>query len=66
MIADLMAAGLQLGWSFLSRPTTPETWGQDIEVPLSNANGVEVLEPLAPSASEYAAMIFTPGAVISG
>jgi len=33
MIADLIAAGLQSGWTDLSSPTSPATWGHDIEVP---------------------------------
>lgn len=33
VMADRMAAGLHLGWRVFKRPTTPETWGHDIEVP---------------------------------
>lgn len=33
MIADLTAAGLQLGWRDFTSPTRPATWGHDIEVP---------------------------------
>ena len=33
IIADLMAAGLHLGFRVLRRPTMPETWGQDMDVP---------------------------------
>jgi len=33
IIADLIAAGLHLGWSVLRRPTMPDTWGHAIEVP---------------------------------
>lgn len=40
MIADLIAAGLQSGWRVLRRPTTPETWGHDIEVPDRELKGV--------------------------
>jgi len=39
MIADLIAAGLQLGWSVLISPAVPATWGQDIEVPCITLNG---------------------------
>lgn len=31
--ADLIAAGLQLGYIELRRATIPETWGQAMEVP---------------------------------
>jgi hypothetical protein len=33
MIADLIMAGLQEGCFVLSRPTIPETWADDNEVP---------------------------------
>jgi len=33
MIADLIMAGLQEGYFVLRRPTMPETWGHDMEVP---------------------------------
>lgn len=33
MIADLIAAGLQSGWTVLIRPAIPATMGVDIEVP---------------------------------
>ena len=60
--ADLIAGGDQLGWSDLSSPTIPATWGHAIEVPLSKAK---------PSyASMFlgiiAAKTFTPGAATSG
>ena len=59
-----MAEGLQSGWRFLRRPTTPATCGQDIEVPDSMLYGKTGFESSV--SSVYAAMIFTPGAVISG
>ena len=69
IMADLMAAGLQSGWSVLRRPTTPATWGQDIEVPCCILKGTRRLsdgwfDGLA--ASELAANMLTPGAIMSG
>jgi hypothetical protein len=40
MIADLIAAGLQSGWRDLRSPTSPATWGHDIEVPERAIKGV--------------------------
>jgi len=69
MIADLIADGLQSGWRVLRRPTIPATWGHDMDVPdmamkgtlrLSKSNSVGL------TAAEYAAIMFTPGAVTSG
>lgn len=68
-MADLMAAGLHSGWRFLRRPTMPETWGQDIEVPDMVMKGTRRLSrslSIGPVAPVKAAMILTPGAVISG
>ena len=54
MIADLIADGLQLGWRVLRRPTTPATWGHDMDVPdmvmkgtlrLSKSNSVGLIAP---------------------
>ena len=39
MIADLMAAGLHLGFRILRRPTMPATWGQAMDVPESTLKG---------------------------
>jgi hypothetical protein len=33
MIADLIMAGLHLGYLLLTRPVMPDTCGQDMEVP---------------------------------
>lgn len=69
MIADRIAAGLQSGWRDLRRPTIPETWGQDMDVPETMLNGTRRVSkgtPVGLVASEYAARILTPGAVISG
>lgn len=69
MMADLIAAELQSGYSVFRRPTTPETWGQDIDVPELMLNGnlrVSNSVPVGLCASLYEAMIFTPGAVMSG
>uniref|UniRef100_A0A251VMH4 Protein kinase domain-containing protein n=1 Tax=Helianthus annuus TaxID=4232 RepID=A0A251VMH4_HELAN len=59
--SNLMAEGLQSGWTLLRRPTTPATCGQATEVPDSILYG-----NTGSGSSEYAAMIFTPGATISG
>lgn len=40
MIADLIAAGLHEGYKVLKRPTMPETWGHDIDVPEIELNGI--------------------------
>lgn len=69
IIADLIAAGLQSGWRVLRRPTMPETWGHDIEVPDTELNRTLRLSKswlVGPCASVYAAITLTPGAVISG
>ncbi|GER33831.1 protein kinase 2B [Striga asiatica] len=39
-MADLIAAGLQSGCNERRRPATPETWGQDMEVPDIMLKGV--------------------------
>ena len=55
MIADLIAAGLQVGLRVLRSPAMPATCGQDIEVPCSTLNGklrresVRMLDALANS-----------------
>ena len=69
IMADLMAAGLHFGWRALRRPTMPETWGQDIEVPDIVMYGTVLLSngsPVGLTAPENAAIMFTPGAVTSG
>lgn len=62
MIADLMAAGDQVGWRAFRSATMPETWGVAIEVPEC------ITYPFSANASsgEVAAKMFTPGAAISG
>ena len=52
MIADLIAAGLQLGCFVLISPAMPATWGQDIEVPCITLNG----KPLRLSVSKLDAL----------
>jgi len=61
--ADLIAAGLHVGWIALRRATMPDTWGQAMEVPESMLKlmGWEREEP-----GDQDAKILTPGAVISG
>lgn len=69
IIADLIAAGLHEGYSVFRRPTTPATWGHDIEVPDSKLNETILLSKAladGPVASVKAAITFTPGADISG
>lgn len=69
MIADFTAAGDQSGCSDLIRDTTPETWGQDIEVPDWKFHLTERLSrenKVGEVAVGHAANIVTPGAVISG
>ena len=68
-MADLIAAGLHVGCRVFRRPATPEICGHDMEVPdstlkdtrrLSNGNSDAVTSLVTD------AIIFTPGAVISG
>ena len=69
IIADLIDAGLQVGWRVLRRPTMPETWGHDIEVPdieLNRTLRVSKSWFVGPCAFVKAAITLTPGAVISG
>jgi hypothetical protein len=69
IIADLMAAGDQSGWRVWRRPTTPDMWGHDMEVPDITLNFTRLLSksrPVGEVASVYAASTLTPGAVISG
>jgi len=69
IIADLMAAGLQVGWYVLRRPAMPATWGQAIEVPCSTLKRVLRVSDgrlEGPAACEKAAIIPTPGPVMSG
>ena len=69
MIADFIAAGLQSGCRLLRRPTIPETCGHDMEVPDIEVKGILRLSDFSsvgPTDSVKAAMILTPGAVISG
>lgn len=69
MMADLMAAGLQSGWSVLIRPATPDTCGHDMDVPLWALNATRRWsygKPVGPAAPLHAAITLTPGAVTSG
>ena len=69
IIADLIAAGLQVGWYVLRRPAMPATWGQDIEVPCCTLKRDRRLSDGrldGPAPCVKAAITFTPGAVMSG
>lgn len=69
IIDERIAAGLQSGWRALRRPTMPATWGHDMDVPeltLKRTRLLSLGKPVGLTASEYAARILTPGAVISG
>lgn len=69
IIADLIAEGLQVGWRVFKRPTMPDTWGHDIEVPETELNLTRRLSKacsVGPWAPVKAAIMLTPGAVISG
>lgn len=65
-IADLTAAGLQLGCIDLSRAATPEMCGQDIEVPESILKFTDPMADEMATEGDHEAKMFTPGAVISG
>lgn len=68
MMADLIAAGLQEGFSDLRRAAIPETWGHDIEVPdsmLTSGGGLPCGAAFKSPISHDATML-TPGAAISG
>ena len=72
--ADLMAAGLQVGWRCLSSAATPATCGEAIEVPDRKPNSTACAGLPAAIASRWAwvrsgvsaARMSVPGAVISG
>lgn len=70
MSADLIIAGLQLGWTALCSATMPETWGQDMDVPDSilNFSGGSPFGFVCAmdDAGDQAASMLTPGATISG
>jgi hypothetical protein len=69
MIADLIAAGLQSGWTALRSPAMPATCGHDMEVPdsaLKRTRRSSKASPVGPASPVNAARILTPGAVISG
>jgi len=54
MIADLIAAGVQEGYKDLKRPTIPEMWGHDMDVPETELNWIRRLSNfwlVGPSAS---------------
>jgi hypothetical protein len=61
-IADLIAAGDQLGWIALRSATIPETWGVENDVP----ERIENPPASKGYAGELAANILTPGAAMSG
>lgn len=60
IMADLIAAGDQEGWTVFTKAAIPVTWGQDIEVPET------MLYIMFPLAGDHAARMFNPGAVTSG
>ncbi|KAH0458128.1 hypothetical protein IEQ34_013443 [Dendrobium chrysotoxum] len=62
IIADLIAAGDQLGYLFLKSATTPDTCGVAMDVPLRKLN----LDPVGPTGFGHAARMLTPGAITSG
>lgn len=70
--ADLIAAGLQVGWIPLRRATMPEIWGQAMEVPESSLkfSGDAMFRgessELEEEAGDQEASISTPGAAMSG
>lgn len=69
MIADLIAALLQVGWMALRSAAVPATWGQDMEVPekmLYLTTRWSTSNLVGEDPSVHAAKIFSPGAVISG
>lgn len=61
-MADLMAAGDQVGWSDLRRATMAEIWGVAMEVPVCMVKPPSFVG----SNGEVATNIATPGAAISG
>lgn len=73
-MADLIAAGDQLGWTDLIRATTPEMCGHDIEVPdwkfhftpSSSSLNFPLGLTVGAVSGGHAANMFTPGALISG
>ena len=66
-IADFSAAGDQSGCNDLIRDITPETWGQDMEVPAWKFHfTVRLSNKVGGVSVGHAANIVTPGAVISG
>lgn len=67
--ADLIAAGLHFGCAALSRATTPDIWGQDMDVPDSilKSKGRASLSIMAgEAAGDQEAKMLTPGAAMSG
>lgn len=62
IMADLMAAGDQVGWSDLRRATMAEIWGVAMEVPVCMVKPPSFVM----SNGEVATNIATPGAPISG
>lgn len=68
IIADLIAEGLHEGFFDLSKPTTPETCGQDMEVPeiTLKSGGFFPCGVEFESLPSHAARMFTPGADMSG
>lgn len=69
MMADLIAAGLQSGWTIFNRAVVPATCGHDIDVPdimLYFTRRSSAISFVGEAASLQAAKMFRPGAVISG
>lgn len=69
MSADLIAAGLQVGWIALRRATMPDTWGQDMDVPdsiLKSSENSSFSITTGDAAGDQEAKMLTPGAAMSG
>uniref|UniRef100_A0A8R7QPS1 Uncharacterized protein n=1 Tax=Triticum urartu TaxID=4572 RepID=A0A8R7QPS1_TRIUA len=67
-MADLMAAGDQVGCAFLISTATPLMCGVDMDVPdmMSNLYAISLGGWASPLGMGTAAMMFTPGPVMSG
>lgn len=59
-MADLIAEGVQLGYTAFIKATSPVTWGHDMEVP------DRILYLIWLAAGDQAAKMFSPGAAMSG
>lgn len=67
MMADLMAAGLHVGFHDLTVAATPATWGQAMDVPETRLNWDGFFCPTgSDEVGIQDARMFTPGAATSG